>query len=369
MTRLLSEVGRPGAARGVLNGGDVDATTGRLLSVAELQAALRAARMDAQARDDARRQDGAQPAAAAAAGRLVDPWPGGHQPADLVAGGPDAADGTRAAGYPRPPAGRPWVAAVGAHAGAGASTLALAVADALTAADRPVHLVSCHEPAACGLLFAPTRELGVDASGTWRTGRRGLLMTISRAVASPADGGASWPASTTGTSDGTGTSDSVQQALTVVDVERAAAPQTLRTADAVLIACRADAAGLGSAEQLLEALLDPSSQPPSSCAEVACARPVLLIALGAGRWPGAISVHAGPLTRQLKADSRLLAMPTDTHLAAYGLSGQPLPRRVQRVGTAAARLIDATHRPAPTDLPTPGEQPAPSALLDENEDI
>ena len=66
------------------------------------------------------------------------------------------------------------VMVVGCHGGAGASTVALSVAEALGEAGRSVRLLDCASPQRSGLLTAVDAELGVDGSG-WRQGRRARL--------------------------------------------------------------------------------------------------------------------------------------------------------------------------------------------------
>ena len=60
---------------------------------------------------------------------------------------------------------------VGCHGGAGASTVALAVAEAARESGRSVRLLDCASPERSGLTTAVDAELGVDGSG-WRQGRR-----------------------------------------------------------------------------------------------------------------------------------------------------------------------------------------------------
>src|SRR3954451_3330147 len=103
---------------------------------------------------------------------------------DVVCGGPaPGAAVAHIAGQAnrhRPPwtpadAGGPVVLVVAGHAGAGASTVALAVAEGLAEARR-VQLVDCPEPVRSGLAVAPAIELGVD--GAWRRGRRGRVDVV-----------------------------------------------------------------------------------------------------------------------------------------------------------------------------------------------
>src|SRR4051794_873113 len=81
--------------------------------------------------------------------------------------------------------GGPVVLAVAGHAGAGASTVAVAVAEGL-AEGRRVQLVDYAEPIRSGLAAASALELGTDGGG-WRRGRRGRLDVL-RLIQHPADG-------------------------------------------------------------------------------------------------------------------------------------------------------------------------------------
>ncbi len=346
MIRGLAEVGRPGVAREVLDGGDVEAATGRLLSVAELQCAVRSARLGAApSRPTAVARATGRSAIAA---RTV---PAADQPARPTRTEVAAADVATAAQPPtfvRPDRARRWVAVVGAHGGAGTSTVALALADAAAAGGQLVHLVGCGGPGGCGLLAAATVELGVDATGAWRTGRRGPRITIDRLITT--DGTPQWP-------DPPATSG----VLTVVDTEAGAArtPGMLATAGAVLLVCRVSVPGVQYAEQLLGPLLE----------QDAGGRPVLLAALGPGRWPGAVTSATGPLLRRLSADRRVVTVPTDRDLLTHGPTGRALPRPVGRAGTALLQLLAATGAlttpdpAAPTAHPLSPVPPGPGSLL------
>jgi hypothetical protein len=80
------------------------------------------------------------------------------------------------------------VMVLGCHGGAGASTVALAVAQAALESGRSARLLDCASPQRSGLLTAVDAELGVDASG-WRRGRRALLPIdrLCDGLASPAE--------------------------------------------------------------------------------------------------------------------------------------------------------------------------------------
>ena len=375
MTRTLAEVGRPGPARDILDGSDVDPTTGRLLSVGELQAALRAARAASTRAPEQGTVSNAPPAATPA--RPADQAPS-TSPDPALAPAPTPASPRRPSaaalagpGVLRPPAGRRWVAVAGAHPGAGASTVALALADAAAATGWPVHLVSCNAPAECGLVGAATVELGTDLTGAWRTGRRGTDVTLARPapggdlltrdaashdLAHPVPGSA-WPLLPPSVEE--------RDLLTVVDAEAGAArsPQLLVTAAAVLLVCRVSVHGVQQVEQLLEALLratrtDAGQRTPTWGNRAdGVFRPVVLVAaLGddgwSGRWPRAVRHAAGPLLRELHATDRVVTVPLDRHLATYRPTGSALPRPVARSAAQVVRLLEgagALGRPHSTD--------------------
>src|SRR5262245_2907568 len=103
----LSEVGLPGQQVDPVHGGDVH-PSGRLMSVTEIQQAFRALRSRPS-------QESASPPAT--------PEPPYSQPkSDLAADPGDQRHDRMGAG---------WLAVVAAHAGAGASTIALALSDVL----------------------------------------------------------------------------------------------------------------------------------------------------------------------------------------------------------------------------------------------
>lgn len=317
MTWLLAEVGRSGRPREVLDGGDVEPRTGRLLSVAELQRALHDT--------------------GGAGRRSAAPLVGPDLPEEAVPSH-SAAVTVRPAGRgsgrgPRPdptPAGG-WIAVLGAHGGAGTSTVALAVADAAGTDGCGVHLVSCSPPGRCGLLAVTSTELGVDAGGQWRSGRRGPRITVDRLTGTGA-GTAPWPAAPAGGPAGS---------LTVVDLEPGAEHHlsSLAGATAVLVVCRVSVPGVRHAERLLGEL-GPGG------------RPVLLAAVGPSGWPGVVVSSSGPLLRGLRKTGRVVPVPLDRRLDSTGPTGTALPRQVGAAGRAVLRLLN----PVPPGLVDTGSR-------------
>lgn len=359
MTRVLAEAGRLAVGLPVRQGGARDPAAGQPLSVAQLQRALWLARAAADGPEGPDGAGGALPGAASAADLGGVPVPAAdalsrRPTAQLPLGAPPPAVFAEQ-GVLRPRAGCRWVAVVGAHGGAGASTVALALSDAAAEADRGVHLVSCAGPSGCGLRAVASVELGVDPSGAWRTGRRGPRLIVDRLVSGATGAGARWPGFPAGLA---------ADVLTVGDLEAGAArgPSLLESAAAVLLVCRASVPGVQHVEQLLGPLLDLRADAGDACGGpgAAACRPVLVAALGSGRWPGAVNGATGPLLRQLRNSGRMVPVPVDRHLVVHGPTGGALPRPVIRAGALLLRLLDGT-----TDLPPAigSAQPAPGSLL------
>jgi hypothetical protein len=331
--KLLPEVGQAGGETvDVLNGDDVDPSTGRLLSVAELQAALAIAESGALG-----------PHLARALGQ-AGPKPGGTGPRPELArtsarhdAAPptdalhDAAAEVRAASVvtvggdidAEPSAA--WVTVLAAHAGAGSSTVALAVADAAAEAGRSVRLVECAQPKRSGLAEATTSELGLDRSGRWRRGRRGGVAIDRLADASAGDCGNVSPQLAP---------DVAYRDLTVVDAGSArgdgdvsalvGAGDVLQTA-VVLLVCRATGPGVRQAERMLARLT----------------QPVIVAAIGPAKWPGVVTASAGPLLRRARSEGQLVTIPPDRHLAVTGPTGAPLPRHLLTAGRNLLARLDA----------------------------
>lgn len=243
----------------------------------------------------------------------------------------------RSAAVLRPPAGTAWVAVVGAHGGAGASTVAVATADAAAATGRRVHVVSCADPQVCGLVAVPDVELGIDDSGAWRRGRRGGCIVVDRSSGSCRET-ASWP------------EPPFQPELTIVDacdlssVLTAAAEQAPR---ALLLVCRATVPGLQQAERTLSDLR-------------ATSLPVVLASIGPRRTPGSVDSAMGPLLRELRRrGDRDVTVPVDRRLALTGPFAGLLPRAVAAAGRALLRHLDALEH---QELPLPS-RPAPGDVL------
>ena len=344
MTRLAN-VGRPGPAISVLDGGDVEPQTGRLLSIAELRQAMHTARAGrdtppAALLDDQsgqRSPDSTHAGYAATALSTTPALPGKrsalpapvaaavalpHQSPVIAPARPRATKQQRA----QPPG--PFVLVLAAQAGSGASTVGLALADAAAAAGREVQLVSGHGVTACGLLAVPHIELG-GAEAAWRRGRRGDLVLVDRSRTD--DPAVAWP-----------------QAPVPADVLRVldaplGSPLARTPPVTVLLVCRASVPGVQRAEHLLRRLeaqrrdvladgaLDPTAWSPR----------VLLAVVGPDRWAGPVSASVGVGLQRLQHDGRVVGVPLDRHLDLTGPSADPLPKAVLKAGRVLLQHVEA----------------------------
>jgi len=273
MTRPLTAVADPSAA------------ACPRLSVAQLQQALRAARRSA--------ADGGT------AGREA-----------LVLPAPNL---SRA---PAPPAGGRRLVVLAAHPGAGASTVALVLAEAVAGTGRRAHLVEFAPPARSGLLAAATAELGRDGSGGWRRGTRGDVV-IDRLLEDP-DAELDWPQVPAGD----------RETVAVVDLGTYGAGPLDGPdwADAALVVvCRATVPGLRRAEQTLHRL----------------GRPAPVAVLGPARWPGPVRSSAGARLAERRRAGLVVAVPLDRALELTGVCREPLSRRLAASGRALLAVMDA----------------------------
>jgi hypothetical protein len=207
-----------------------------------------------------------------------------------------------------------WIAVLAAHAGAGASTVALAISDAAAGRGRLAHLIENVPLSRSGLLAAASAELGVDAAGSWRRGVRGNV-TIDRRTTEATPGG--WPVLTAGDAPG----------VTVVDLGLGADSRACLLADRTftVVVCRATVPGVRLTEQLLGRLAQ---------------TPVVVAATGPGRWPGEVTASLGPRLRALRDAGQVVSVPIDRRLAVTGLTPCPLPKPVHAAGSALLDLLD-----------------------------
>lgn len=213
------------------------------------------------------------------------------------------------------------VLVVGAHRGAGATTLALAIC---TAATGPAHLVECAPTVGSGLVAAATAELG--QVGPWLRGTRGLVVLDRLRQPAP--------------HRDTPLPRPVRQGigLTVLDPARDVAElladedwvaHRVRAAQAVVLATTATIPGV----RRLEAAIDQLAP-----------RAVVAAVLGPprGRWPRPVASSTGPLTRELASTGRLVTIPHCRALAVGGVSAACLPTGVvTAAGEVLAQIVSA----------------------------
>ena len=284
-------------------------TTAEPVTVAELQAALRAA-WAGQFRTDSGR-------------------------GSLRARPPHARAGTALPGR--------VVMVVGCHGGAGASTVALAVAQAALQSGSSARLLDCASAPRSGLLTAVDADLGVDGSG-WRRGRRARLAIdrVCDVLASAADVPAP-PAEPLGAAE-----------VTVVDTGWGLADvlggqswlaQEVESATVVLVA-RATIPALRQLEQGL----------------ATCPGDPVVAVHGPTRCPRSVHVTAGPLLRAAQAAGRVVIVPPDRHLSAAGITCDPLPKAVVEAGRQIiTRALGADPYPRPVQDRPPGPPPRRAA--------
>jgi hypothetical protein len=354
MIHQMTEINSAGGGLDVLTGEDVDPDTRRLLSIAQLQEKLRA-------RGRAVQTPAATPIALLRRSGLTDPPRQSHphrsSTAPAVPAASEAPVGalTPAGGRGHVPgssrstaAPRDWLLVIGAHAGAGSSSIALAMADSAALTGRTVHLIEAMQartPTGAGLAAVTHHELGLVAGG-WRRGRRGRATvdrpdTMERFVWPPPPPPGETPeipvtildAGTTWMRDA-----SDENALTA----RRALPMTAPAG--VVIVCRANVPGVISAERTLLHLDERSGDlgglTPS----------VVVAAVGGRRWRGAVKAAAGPALARLQEQHLVVGVPHLRRLEITGPTSEALPRAL----TAAGRSLLVLAAPsAPTSAGGP----------------
>ena len=227
------------------------------------------------------------------------------------------------------------VMVLGCHGGAGASTIALSVAQAAGESGRSVRLLDCASAERSGLLTAVDAELGAGSSG-WRRGRRGRLPIdrVAEVLASAADVPApaeeapgqvevtvldtGWGA--TGVLSGDSWMARAAESAAIVLVARATIP-ALRQLEQVLATCPGD--------------------------------PVVAVQ-GPIRWDRSVRATAGPLLLAAETAARVVRVPSDRHLAACGITSAPLPRAVLRAGRQIYTRAVAAYPQTPAAQDRPG---------------
>ena len=211
--------------------------------------------------------------------------------------------------------GSPVVVVMPGHAGAGASTVALAAAEGL-ANSRRVELVEYAGPVRSGLAAASNIELGADGS-SWRRGRRGRLDVL-RLARSPGDAELPLPPE----------ADDADRLL-VVDVGWYLTAALLRTSGAsvhgeqVVLVTRVTVPAVRQTEHAMAAIDGET----------------VVAAVGPARWPRPVEANCGPLLTQARSSGRVVRVPVDRRLESTGLTGDQLPRSVAGAGRSLAALL------------------------------
>jgi hypothetical protein len=215
------------------------------------------------------------------------------------------------------------VMVVGCHGGSGASTLALAVAEAARGSGRSVRLLDCASPERSGWTTAVDAELGVDGSG-WRQGRRSGLPIdrVCDALASATDVPAP-PDEPLGHVEVT----VVDTAWGVSDILAGDCWLARESSSAaVVLVARATIPGLRQLEQALDT----------------SGGALVVVLLGPTRRDRSVHATAGPLLKAADSAGRVVRVPSDRHLSATGISCAPLPKTVVEAGRQiVARILAA----------------------------
>lgn len=242
---------------------------------------------------------------------------------------------------------------VGCVGSAGASTLAVALADA-AALGRPawdgVRVVDCASPASSGLVPASRSELGPHRSGRLRGSRdQVVLERPGRYVPGPAHVPPPCPPGPPQEQHGVG-------CLSVIDAgwdldRLLREPSWLReralSAEHLVLVTTATVRGLRRLEVDLDLLRAAREATESGHAP---APPMTVHATVLGpprrRWPRPLHHELGPRARDLDRHGHLTVLPHDRDLAVTGLGPAPLPAGLL---VAASQLLDQLpdHRPDP----------------------
>lgn len=209
---------------------------------------------------------------------------------------------------------------VGCHGGAGASTVALGLAEA--AGDARV--VECCTAAASGLAAASSAELGAMGDG-WVRGSRGSVLIERQAdrIGSAVD----CPLPLPGTAS-----------LTIVDCGWE--PDLLASGDGWL-------GDLVSSERVVVVARPtvPGLRRLEGAVEVLGSGRVWAVVVGVERrWPRPVERALGPRGRALRRDGRLIGLPHDPTLAINGLTPKPLPASIITACSALLSLLEGNVR-------------------------
>lgn len=210
-------------------------------------------------------------------------------------------------------------------AGAGASTVALTLADAADEQRRKVRLLDAASPTWSGLRGCPGRELGSDSG--WRRGRRGASLHIDR-----------WDTYAASPSEVAVPRADIDADLTVLDVgwsvremlgdlgSRETTWISSVAADAEIVVTRSDDVALCQTELALGALAE---------ADSASAATTMVVVVSPTHSTRVVAGAAGPRIRDLLVTNRVWFAPALPGRVSLG--PDPLPRRLRTFGH---RLLD-----------------------------
>ena len=216
----------------------------------------------------------------------------------------------------------------GAHAGAGATTAALAIA--VTAAETAaVRLIECAAPYRSGLAAAADTELGADADG-WRLGRRGRLMIERRET----------PATLDPREQHRHAVNRRGAAVCIIDIGCVRPDSDVlmlwaRMGARIVLVHRVSVPGVRAAELALTCV--------EGCTPFA-------IGVGAVRWPAIVHASCGPSLRQTRDAGNAATFPADAELAVSGVTADPLPRRLLAAARDSLPHLFADSRTRALDL-------------------
>lgn len=219
--------------------------------------------------------------------------------------------------WQRDHAGRPTALILAGHAGAGASTVALAVAEALTD-NGHVQLVEYATPRRSGLAAASSIELGAEGAW-WRRGRRGHL-DIFRLAHQPADGQLPSPPELDG--EGRLLVIDAGWSLTTALLSRCSGDASMQD-EQVVVVTRTTVPAVRQTEHVLAAVGEAA----------------VVAAVGSARWPRAVEASCGPRFAALGSHGRVVRVPVDRRLETSGLTGDRLPKGIAAAGRALARIL------------------------------
>lgn len=327
----------PGEEVEVGVGGDLDPSPSRQLTVTQLQHALRIA------------------------------YAANTDVAPAIEHRHDGACATQAEGpIPSLPGDGTWLAVVPAQAGAGASVVALALADAVAddqGAAEQVHLIEWADPARSGLAAATDTELGHDTTGAWQVGRRANVTLYRRNVASQDGTPLVWPAPLRSSGDPSnhvvvldlsGTSDTGVAACTLA-----------RQAAVTVLVTHSSVPGVRAVDRLIERWHELAARADAPETSDALDGRVIVVAVGPRRWPGAVTASLGPRLADLRRAGRVVPVPIDAGLWVSGANSAPLPPRVRTAARAVLTLLPRNvYDEAPVVSPTHGRSANRSSSRD-----